>query len=154
MCGAVEEAVDGKGVDVVRCSTGDCLEVKGRCQRMGRLVLKVLESLSENWRIMRFRKKYRLMSYCSHKVVLLCKIQRVRHSDKFYLRHARLSLLKAFCRKYNPVKCFASHRCFFFLVLTGGKIVQPFACFFPTTLTRTFRIISEPYHYVHEMHIN
>lgn len=48
MCGAVEEAVDGKGVEVVHCSTGDCLEVKGRCQRMGRLVLKVLESLSEN----------------------------------------------------------------------------------------------------------
>lgn len=48
MCGAVEEAVDGKGVEVVRCSTGDCLEVKGRCQMMGRLVLKVLESLSEN----------------------------------------------------------------------------------------------------------
>lgn len=43
---------------------------------------------------------------------------------------------------------------FFFLVLTGKKIVHPSACFFSTTLTRNFRIISESYHYVHEIHIN
>lgn len=46
MCDVVE-VVGERGVEVVHCGTGGCLEVKGRCQK-GRLLLKVLHSPSGN----------------------------------------------------------------------------------------------------------